>query len=135
MKLTDLITKISPGFAEIKPTDLLVFIHGYRVSFADPLRSSALLAEELEFGGTPICCSWPSAGKYLGHGTDEDNVADSHYRLQDFLTKLHQKLNPIKIHLAAHSMGNRALMSTLYDVVPLWIAAAFCNGTDFSCGC
>jgi esterase/lipase superfamily enzyme len=93
--------------------DTFVFIHGYNVSFEDSIRRSAQMAYDLNFEGAPIVYSWPSnatASSYLG---DEDNVRFTVTNIIQFLRDVKEKTQAKKIHLIAHSMGNRALTDAL----------------------
>jgi len=89
--------------------DLMIFIHGYNVSFEDAARRTAQMAHDLQFQGAPVFFSWPSQGELLGYVTDRNNSAWTASHLKDFLLKVHQQSGAESIHLIAHSMGNRAL--------------------------
>lgn len=97
--------------------EALVFIHGYNVPFADAVRRTAQLHHDLAFPGAPICYSWPSAGTLMGYSQDEATVGWTVAHLEKFLVDVHQKSRAQKIHLIAHSMGNRALVGALERLV------------------
>lgn len=90
-----------------------VFVHGYNVSFDDAVRRTAQLAFDLNFDGAPICYSWPSQAEYLGYSTDEGNVIWTESDLERFLLEILNRSGAERIHLIAHSMGNRALTEVL----------------------
>ncbi|RCS47644.1 alpha/beta hydrolase [Bremerella cremea] len=94
--------------AESPHNDLLIFIHGYNVTFEDAARRTAQIAHDLEFQGAPVFFSWPSQGELLGYVTDRSNSFWTASHLKDFLLKVHQQSGAQSIHLIAHSMGNRA---------------------------
>lgn len=94
--------------AESPHGDLLIFIHGYNVTFEDAARRTAQIAHDLEFQGAPVFFSWPSQGELLGYVTDRSNSFWTASHLKDFLLKVHQQSGAQSIHLIAHSMGNRA---------------------------
>jgi esterase/lipase superfamily enzyme len=97
--------------------EILVFIHGYNVSFADAARRTAQLHHDLKFPGAPICYSWPSSGLISGYTRDEAAVGWTVAHLEKFLNDLHKRTEVSKIHLIAHSMGNRALVGALERLV------------------
>lgn len=97
--------------------EILVFIHGYNVSFADAARRTAQLHHDLKFPGAPICYSWPSSGLISGYTRDEATVGWTVAHLEKFLNDLHKRTEVSKIHLIAHSMGNRALVGALERLV------------------
>jgi len=93
-----------------------VFVHGYNTTFNDAARRTAQIAYDLKFDGAPIFYSWPSQGKLLQYAVDETNVAWSTPHLLQFLTDVAEQSGAERIHLIAHSMGNRALTSALRDL-------------------
>ncbi len=110
----------SSGFAsalakDLHPRDckeLLVFLHGYRVTFEEAARRTAQVASDIRFGGLVLLFSWPSAGKLMSYGADEDSAAKSAEPLRILLRELED--GPWeRVHLLAHSMGNRVMVSSL----------------------
>jgi esterase/lipase superfamily enzyme len=97
---------------------LLVFTHGYNVSFEEAARRAAQLAFDLNFRGRVVLFSWPSCGSLLGYGADEERALLSAHEFRGFLESLAG--GPwSQVHLLAHSMGNRVLLHGLAgDVWP-----------------
>ena len=100
--------------------EAFVFIHGYKVSFEDAALRTAQLAYDLrrtgadaEYDITPILYSWPSKGELASYGADEDTVIWTTVHLRWFLEDVAAKSGATRIHLIAHSMGNRALTNAL----------------------
>jgi esterase/lipase superfamily enzyme/outer membrane murein-binding lipoprotein Lpp len=101
-----------------KDGDIVVFIHGYNVTFRDAARRTAQLANDLNHRMktklVPLFFSWPSYGATLAYTKDEDNVQPAARHLAAFLADLVQRVGPDKkIHIIAHSMGNRVLCHAL----------------------
>jgi esterase/lipase superfamily enzyme len=108
--------------------DVLVFVHGFNTSFEDALRRTAQIAYDLKFAGVPITYSWPSQGSAapLGYTTDETNVEWTEPHLRQFLVDLKASLGAdVRIHLIAHSMGNRALTKVLRSLAAASDTALF----------
>lgn len=103
---------------------LLVFVHGFNVTFEDAARRTAQMAYDLEFPGVPTFFSWPSKGvlSQAAYEADELNVAKSVAHLKEFLTAVAANAGADRIHLIAHSMGNRALTGALHEIAidPKW---------------
>jgi esterase/lipase superfamily enzyme len=99
-----------------KQKSAFVFVHGYNVSFEDAARRTAQIAYDLKFEGAPIFFSWPSQAGILSYAVDETNVSWAAPHLLSFLTEVAQQSGAQRIHLIAHSMGNRALTSALRDL-------------------
>jgi len=91
---------------------LLVFLHGYNVTFEDAARRAAQLAFDVRFKGRIVLFSWPSLGCLLGYGADEERALLSAQEFRRFLKSIED--GPWgKVHLLAHSMGNRVLLHGL----------------------
>jgi esterase/lipase superfamily enzyme len=95
--------------------EAFVFVHGYNVSFRDAVQRTALLAYDLKFDGAPITFSWPSRGDAKKYFADEATVEYSIPDLETFLRTVSAS-GATKIHLIAHSMGNRALLRALANL-------------------
>ncbi len=93
-----------------------VFIHGYRVSFDEAAYRTAELAYDLNFPGVPIMYSWPAQSKLLTYAGDLDNAELSSSNLKEFLERVAQQSDATRIHLVAHSMGNKVLMGALEKI-------------------
>ncbi len=103
---------------EDSPTnDIFVFIHGYNVTFEDAARRTAQLAYDLDFEGTPLFYSWPSRASTAAYTADEAVVRPSGRKLVRFLDGVIRETSADRIHLVAHSMGNRALIEALQSYV------------------
>jgi esterase/lipase superfamily enzyme len=98
---------------EVKSRDVFVFIHGYNVAFVDAARRTAQLANDLEFPGVPVLYSWPSQGTVWDYFGDGRAIKATEPHLKQFLSALVAQANGARIHLVAHSMGNRALTGVL----------------------
>jgi esterase/lipase superfamily enzyme/nucleoid DNA-binding protein len=104
--------------------EVLVFVHGFNVSFADAARRTAQLAYDLQLDGAAGFYSWPSRGvpDLLGYTHDENSVQWTVPHLVAFLEELARDSGAERIHLIAHSMGNRALAAALQEIA--WKLAA-----------
>ena len=93
--------------------DVLVYVHGFNVSFDDAIRRAAQIAVDLGFKGTPIVFSWPSAAEMTAYNSDWENVNWSTKHIELFLEALANKGKDGKIYLIAHSMGSKGLLNAL----------------------
>jgi esterase/lipase superfamily enzyme len=105
---------IKSTLAEIDPgkRNALVFIHGYNVSFEGAARTAAQLGCELKIPMTAFY-SWPSKGRLLGYPADEDSIQDSEEHIANFLTEFVKVAQADRVHVIAHSMGNRGLLRSI----------------------
>lgn len=96
--------------------DIMVFIHGFNVSFESAVLRTAQIAVDVPFHGVPICYSWPSQGTLLGYPIDENNAAWTVGHLKEFLVDLVDHSDAKSIHVVAHSMGNRAMTAAMQQI-------------------
>lgn len=102
---------------ESSDSEAFVFIHGFNVSFDEAARRTAQIAYDICFKGAPILYSWPSHGTTEGYLGDEDTIKWTVPHLVKFLKDILRITKAEKLHLIAHSMGNRALVDAIIEVV------------------
>lgn len=95
---------------------ILVFVHGYNVTFVDAARRAAQLAVDLDYPGIPFLYSWPSVGRTLGYTHDETNITWTVPHLKQTLTMLSSSVGATAIDIISHSMGNRAMVEALCGI-------------------
>jgi esterase/lipase superfamily enzyme len=140
-------------FAELRKamlnnSDVVIYIHGFNVSWAEAVGAAASLQLMLNRHNTPgdknilvILFSWPSDGKalpYVSYKSDRTDASGSGKAFGRGLLKLRDYLEELKtgskktdsplcnqdIHLLCHSMGNYVLQNTLERM------RSFANGTS-----
>jgi esterase/lipase superfamily enzyme len=94
----------------------LVFIHGYNVSFEEAALRAGQIAEDLKPPGVTAFFSWPSKGSLAGYPADEATIEYSVPFIRDFLRQVARDSGAARVHVLAHSMGNRGLMRALEDL-------------------
>ncbi len=104
-------------------TDVLMFVHGYNVSFKDAARRAAQIATDLNFDGVPMLFSWPSEDATAKYTVDEANIHWSRTHFKAFLEMTLSELGVTSVCIVAHSMGNRALVETLATLHPAELPA------------
>ncbi len=92
--------------------DLLIFTHGYNVTFEEAVRRAAQLSYDLKFKGAVVLFTWPSLGHFWYYDADGDRAQASAKSLANVLA-MFQSDRWNKIHMMAHSMGNRVLLASL----------------------
>lgn len=99
--------------------DLLVFVHGFNVSFDAALAGTAQLALNIPFNGAVVTYAWPSQGGVFNYREDEPINFDSVAPFTDFLQTLIQGVpEETRIAIVVHSMGNRIVMQGLGQLPP-----------------
>nr|MBA3924123.1 alpha/beta hydrolase [Nostocaceae cyanobacterium] len=95
----------------------LVFIHGFNVSFEDAALRAAQIGVDLQVSGIMAFYSWPSRGKLTSYTADEATIEASEKYIAEFLLNLAQKSGAEKIHIIAHSMGNKGLLRAMQRIL------------------
>jgi len=94
----------------------LVFLHGYRVSFEDAAIQAAQIGFDLKVPGLTAFFSWPSGGRLLNYRKDGESIQASEASIADFLIRFAQDSGAERVHLIAHSMGNRGLLRAMQRI-------------------
>jgi esterase/lipase superfamily enzyme len=96
--------------------DAFIFVHGYNNSFTEAALRTAQLAIDIRLSATPIMFSWSSNGRKANYMHDEDKVLLAVPAFKDFLKRIAKEGKFRKIHLIAHSMGNRLISNALLQL-------------------
>ncbi len=102
--------------ANFKEPEAFVFIHGYNVKFDEAARRTGQLAWDIPFKGIAGFFSWPTGDGVASYLADIEKADRSISSFSQFLQYLLEDCQLQKIHLLAHSMGNRILATTLSDM-------------------
>lgn len=105
--------RVDSAIAKSDDKDAFVFVHGFNVKFPEAVMRTAQLSVDLGFQGAPILYSWPCEGSLKGYWTDAETVQLTAADLKAFLSGVVAQTHAKKIHLIAHSMGNRAVAEVL----------------------
>jgi esterase/lipase superfamily enzyme len=95
----------------------LVFIHGFNVNFEQAAMQAAQMGVDLQLQGIMAFYSWPSKAKLTGYPADEETIQASERYIAEFLLNLAQKSGVKKVHIIAHSMGNRGLLMAMQRIL------------------
>ncbi|MEM8771119.1 MAG: alpha/beta hydrolase [Pseudomonadota bacterium] len=96
----------------------LIYVHGFNASFAGAAYRTAQLTYDLKFAGVPLFFSWPanSEGNILKYLNDVSEGTASVGDLKAFLKDVHERLEPTKLIVIAHSHGNQVTMNALNEL-------------------
>jgi esterase/lipase superfamily enzyme len=120
LKLTN-VRELSPAtfWAQIKQQlnslqladrDAVIFVHGYNVSFENAAVRAAQIGVDLAVTGAMAFFSWPSRGAKRAYTMDEASIEASELHIADFMVDFAERSGATKIHIIAHSMGNRGVL-------------------------
>lgn len=94
----------------------VVFIHGFNSSFADAAIRAAQIGFDLKIPGATAFFSWPSRGEVIDYMADESMIDESETAIIEFLDQFVSNSGASKVHVIAHSMGNRGLLRALLSI-------------------
>lgn len=92
---------------------VLLYVHGFRETFATSSKDTAQIARMTGFDGPVIQYSWPSQGKFLKYAVDETNMYWDERNFRNFLMKLAQQEWTKEIVLVSHSLGARLVLPSV----------------------
>lgn len=98
--------------------EAFIFIHGFNNSFEDAARRTAQIAYDLKFKGAPLMYSWPSqeSSSIWAYKEDGRTAQWCEENVTLFVEAIANESGARKIHLIAHSMGNRVLSRALKNI-------------------
>lgn len=97
---------------ESKKKRLLLYIHGFNVSFKDAVKQSAQIKEDLTFDGPVMLFSWPSNGSLFSYSHDKESSNESSSKLASILNMI-SEIDIEDVFVVAHSMGAFCLAEAL----------------------
>ena len=92
---------------------LLVFVHGYNVSFPDAVFRLAQLTNDASITAAPVLFTWPSRGDLVGYYYDRESASFARDPMEFLLSEAAKNENVTEITILAHSMGSWIVMETL----------------------
>lgn len=95
------------------PDSVLLFVHGYNVTFADAIFKAAQIAYDANFDGSVLTFSWPSAGGLFKYDQDRESAEFAVPHLAQIFRLLSDEIGKKNVYIVAHSMGNQVLVNAL----------------------
>lgn len=95
--------------------EVAVFVHGFNSTNDEAAFRSAQLVNDIGLPARLVLYSWPSRGKALAYGYDNDSVLFARDGLEQLL-RLVARTGATRILLFAHSMGGALTMETLRQI-------------------
>jgi len=107
-------------FAELASTvaqssinDLLVFVHGFNISFEHAVRRTAQIAYDLALPFPVAAFSWPSRGTVTAYMQDADSASYAAPHFVEFVEKAISSANIGRVHVMASDMGARLVVDAM----------------------
>jgi esterase/lipase superfamily enzyme len=115
---TEFFDSLRGQLADLEAADrvLLVYLHGYNVSFDEAAVRAAQIGFDLKVPGETAFFSWPSHGSAHLYHADRERIEASETQIADFLTQASTATGARAVHIIAHSMGNRGLARAIQQI-------------------
>jgi esterase/lipase superfamily enzyme len=98
------------------PKPLVIWIHGYRLSFPASTLYCAQIARDLNIDANVLTFDWASNESVFGYTRDLLQVPRSTKHFVDLLTTINSEVKPSKIIVIAHSLGCRLVCLALQEL-------------------
>jgi esterase/lipase superfamily enzyme len=103
------VQRVAGDLATTRARDILVFVHGFNVTFEDAVLRAAQIAADIGFDGVVVLYDWPSAGSVSQYVRDLQEARNAGFFLHRTLVGVVPAAQPDHVHLLAHSMGAEVL--------------------------
>ena len=95
---------------------LVIWIHGYRLSFPVSTTYCAEIARDLDIDANVLTFDWASNESVLGYNQDVLQIPQSTNHLVDLLETINNEVKPAKIIIIGHSLGCRLVCLALQQL-------------------
>jgi esterase/lipase superfamily enzyme len=107
------VQRMAGDLAGTRSRNILVFVHGFNTSFEDAAVRAAQIAADLNFDGSVVLFSWPSAASVTSYVRDQQAARNAGFHLLRLLRGTLVAAQPDHIELLAHSMGSETVAKAL----------------------
>lgn len=95
---------------------IVFYVHGYNTDFEKALRQAAIFQRALKSRHRVLLFSWPADNDLLKYTRDEANLEWSVPRIAQVLRKTITRIGRGRLDVAAHSLGARGVVLSLYEI-------------------
>ncbi|WP_269542145.1 alpha/beta hydrolase [Cerasicoccus fimbriatus] len=107
---------INRQLAQSGDNEILIFVHGYKTPFDDPVLVATEFWHFMGYDGVTIAYSWPSTPSFIAYLRDIEASGNSAREFRRFLQFLADNTNVEKINVLAYSAGTRMAAETLHNI-------------------
>ncbi|WP_309387150.1 alpha/beta hydrolase [Cerasicoccus frondis] len=107
---------INRQLAQSSEKEILVFVHGYKTPFDDPVLVATEFWHFMGYDGVTIAYSWPSTPSWIAYLRDIESSGNSAREFRLFLQFLADHTDVEKINVLAYSAGTRMAAETLHNI-------------------
>ncbi len=107
---------INKKLSKSKNKDVYIYVHGYKVTFENPILVATELWHFLGYDGVFVAYSWPSTPKTLAYLADIETARYSSRHLRILIEYLSEETDLEKIHIVGYSAGTRVVINALQQI-------------------
>jgi esterase/lipase superfamily enzyme len=96
--------------------DVFIYVHGYKVTFENPLLVSAELWHFLGNEGAFVAFSWPATPSRLAYFKDIETARVSAWALRKLIDYIGRETKASRIHVIGYSAGTRVVLTALHEM-------------------
>jgi len=96
---------------------VLIYVHGFNVSFEEAAIRSAQLSYDIGFSGTTVFFSWPARGEYPTYIADVESAQASQQYFESMINDVLYLTSANRIYLVAHGLGARLASRVMKSVL------------------
>ena len=113
----ELLNRLTQNMAASKEKRVLIYVHGYNMTFDEAALGIGQIVSDLDFKGCSLFFSWPSQGHISGYIADETSLLWAEKDLVKVLEDVALYSGSKNIYLIGHSMGARALTIAFMELL------------------
>ncbi len=117
----DFIADLQSAIESADDDSILIYVHGFNVSFEQAAIRSAQIAYDIGFAGTPVFYSWPAQSSSPAYIADIESARNSQRYFHGFINDIISQTTSSRIYVVAHGLGARLssrAMKEVFDVDP-----------------
>lgn len=111
--------RVNEQLARSSLKDVIVYTHGFKVGFENPVLVASELWHYLGYEGAFIAYSWPATPSLWAYAFDTETAAVSARNLRIFLQYLAAETDAERIHVVGYSAGTRVVTAALWQLALL----------------
>jgi esterase/lipase superfamily enzyme len=111
----DFADKINAQLAVSQTNDIVIYVHGFRNEFEDPILVSGELRHFMNYRTTALAYSWPSSTGLLSYLADAEDSESASFLFRRLIKFLARETKVRRIHIVAHSAGTRMVLGSLAE--------------------
>jgi|LNFM01.1.fsa_nt_gb esterase/lipase superfamily enzyme len=112
---TEFVARVERQLARSPVKDVFIYVHGYKVTFENPLMVASELWHFMGYEGAFVAFSWPSTPARLAYLKDIETARLSAQALRTLIEFVARETSARRIHVVGYSAGTRLVLASLYE--------------------